>query len=111
MLERLVGWVPPGVLVDRDLSEPKTAAEVVALYSRWFTIEEAFRDTKDLHLRMRLCATHIRNAQRRDRMLMLVALAQAFLTALRRAGENAGLDRSLKTSTRSKRTLSLVNQG
>jgi len=89
----------------------KTAAEVVALYGRRFTIEEAFRDTKDLHFGMGLSATHIRNAQRRDRMLMLVALAQAFLTALGQAGENAGLDRSLKTNTSAKRTLSLLNQG
>ena len=89
----------------------KTAAEVVALYGRRFTIEEAFRDTKDLHFGMGLSATHIRDAHRRDRMLMLVALAQAFLTALGQAGENAGLDRSLKTNTSAKRTLSLLNQG
>jgi hypothetical protein len=44
-------------------------------------------------------------------MLMLVALAQAFLTALGQAGENAGLDKSLKTNTSAKRTLSLLNQG
>jgi hypothetical protein len=89
----------------------KTAAEVVAKYGRRFTIEEAFRDTKDLHFGMGLSATHIRNADRRDRMLMLVALAQAFLTALGQAGENAGLDKSLKTNTSPKRTLSLLNQG
>lgn len=89
----------------------KTAADVVALYGRRFTIEEAFRDTKDLHFGMGLSATHIRNANRRDRMLMLVALAQAFLTALGQAGENAGLDKSLKTNTSAKRTLSLLNQG
>ena len=89
----------------------KTAAEVVALYGRRFTIEEAFRDTKDLHFGMGLSATHIRDANRRDRMLMLVALAQAFLTALGQAGENAGLGNSLKTNTSAKRTLSLLNQG
>ena len=89
----------------------KTAAEVVALYGRRFTIEEAFRDTKDLHFGMGLSATHIRDANRRDRMLMLVALAQAFLTALGQAGENAGLGGSLKTNTSAKRTLSLLNQG
>jgi len=89
----------------------KTAADVVALYGRRFTIEEAFCDTKDLHFGMWLSATHIHNANRRDRMLMLVALAQAFLSALSQAGENAGLDKSLKTNTSAKRTLSLLNQG
>jgi hypothetical protein len=89
----------------------KTAAKVVTLYGRRFTIEEVFRDTKDLHFGMGLSATHIQDADRRDRMLMLVALAQAFLTAIGQAGENAGLDRSLKTNTNAKRTLSLLNQG
>jgi hypothetical protein len=60
----------------------KPAADVVTLYGRRFTLEEAFRDTKDLHWGMGLSASHIRNANRRDRMRMLVALAQAFLGAL-----------------------------
>jgi hypothetical protein len=51
----------------------KTTANVVALYGQRFAIEEAFRDTKDLHFEMGLSATHIRNATRRDRMLMLVS--------------------------------------
>ena len=88
----------------------KTAADVVTLYGRRFTIAEAFRDTKDLQLGVGLSAKHIRNANRRDRMPMLVALAQAFLSALGQAGENAGLDKSLKTNTNAKRTLSLLNQ-
>lgn len=74
-------------------------------------IEEAFRDTKDLHFGMGLSATYIRDANRRDRMLMLVAIAQAFLTALGQAGENAGLAGLLKTNTSAKRTPSLLNQG
>ncbi len=63
----------------------RTAAEVVGRYRRRFTIEETFRDNKDLYFGMGLSATHIRDAHRRDRMLMLVALAQAFLTALGQA--------------------------
>jgi hypothetical protein len=46
-----------------------TAADVVKLYSRRFTIEETFRDTKDLHFGLGLKATHIRDANRRDRPL------------------------------------------
>src|SRR6516164_2004872 len=42
------------------------ASKIVNLYGRRFTIEETFRDTKDLHFGMGLRATHIRNADRRD---------------------------------------------
>ena len=57
-----------------------TAADVVELYSRRFTIEEAFRDTEDIDFGMGLSATHIRDERRRDRLLLLVAVAQSLLT-------------------------------
>jgi hypothetical protein len=60
---------------------------------------------------MGLSATHIGKANRRDRMLMLVALAQAFLTALGQAGKDVRLDKSPKSNTSAKQTLSLLNQG
>jgi hypothetical protein len=44
-------------------------------------------------------------------MLMLVPLAQSFLTATGQPGENVGLEESLKTNTSAKYTLSLLNQG
>lgn len=87
------------------------AAEVVKLYGRRFTIEETFRDTKDIHFGMGLKATHIKSAARRDRLLLLAALAHALLTLLGAAGERCGLDRKLKTNTSKKRTMSLYNQG
>lgn len=58
------------------------AAQVIELYSRRFTIEEAFRDTKDLHFGLGLSATHIRDADRRDRLLMLIAVAHSLPTLL-----------------------------
>jgi hypothetical protein len=77
--------VPAVVVVwDRKMKEPwclatslddRTAREVVKLYGRRFTIEETFRDQKDLHFGMGLKATHIRSANRRDRLLFLVAAA------------------------------------
>lgn len=88
-----------------------TAAEVVKLYGRRFTIEETFRDTKDIHFGMGLRATHIKSAARRDRLLLLAALAHALLTLLGAAGERCGLDRKLKTNTSKKRAMSLYNQG
>jgi hypothetical protein len=89
----------------------RTAIEVVKLYGRRFTIEETFRDTKDLHFGMGLKATHIRDCARRDRMLLLVAIAYALITLLGAASEEAGLDRYLKANTVKRRTHSLYRQG
>lgn len=88
-----------------------TASEVVKLYSRRFTIEETFRDTKDLHFGLGLSATHIRDERRRDRLLLLVAMAHSLLTLLGAASEKSGLDRYLKSNTVKTRTMSLFNQG
>jgi hypothetical protein len=85
--------------------------EVVKLYAKRFTIEETFRDEKDLHFGLGLSATHIKSAARRDRLLFLVAIAHTLLTLLGAASEATGLDRTLKANTSKKRTLSLFRQG
>jgi hypothetical protein len=87
------------------------AADVTKLYGRRFTIEETFRDTKDVHFGMGLSATHIRSVERRDRLLFVAAVAHALLTLLGAAGERCGLDRTLKVNTVKRRTLSLYKQG
>lgn len=87
------------------------AQEVVKLYGKRFTIEETFRDEKDIHFGLGLSATHIKSCQRRDRLLFLVAIAHALLTLLGAASEETGLDRTLKANTAKKRTLSLFRQG
>jgi len=87
------------------------AAGVVKLYARRFTIEETFRDVKDNRFGMGMSSTHIGVPARRDRMLLLAAIAQALLTLLGAAGEACGLDRTLKANTTTKRTMSLFNQG
>lgn len=88
-----------------------TAADLVTWYGRRFTIEETFRDAKNEHFGMGLSATHIRNAQRRDRLIFIAALAHHLLTLLGAAGEKCGLDKTLKSNTSAKRQLSLFNQG
>jgi hypothetical protein len=88
-----------------------TAAKVVEAYSKRFKIEETFRDCKDLRFGMGLKATHIKAADRRDRLLMLAAMAQALLTLLGAAAEEVGLDRMLKVNTVKRRTHSLFRQG
>jgi hypothetical protein len=113
--------VPAVVLVHaRNMKEPwciatslsgKTASEVVKLYGRRFTIEETFRDTKDIRFGLGLKATHIGRTDRRDRLLFLFAMAHALLTLLGAASEASGLDRTLKSSTVKHRTHSLFWQG
>ncbi len=88
-----------------------TASAIIKLYGRRFTIEETFRDQKDLRFGMGLSATHIRNEGRRDRLLMLLAIAQALLTLLGAASERSGLDAYLKANTVKRRTHSLFRQG
>lgn len=88
-----------------------TASAVVKMYGKRFTIEETFRDTKNSHLGMGLSATHIRDEDRRDRLILIAAFAQVLVTLLGAAGEKAGLDRTLKSNTSKKRQLSLYKQG
>jgi len=86
-------------------------SEVVKLYGRRFTIEETFRDQKDIHFGMGLSSTHVGDPTRRDRLLMLGAIAQALLTLLGAAAEEIGLDRYLRANTVKRRTHSLFRQG
>ncbi len=88
-----------------------TASQVVKRYGRRFTIEETFRDTKDLRFGLGLKATHIGKPERRDRMLLLIAMAHALLTLLGAASEATGMDAYLKANTVKRRTHSLFNQG
>ena len=87
------------------------ARQIVALYGRRFTIEENFRDSKDPRFGLGLSATHIGDCQRRDRLLLVVAVAQGLLTLLGAASEEVGLDRKLKANTVQRRTHSLFRQG
>lgn len=87
------------------------ASGVVDLYARRFTIEETFRDLKDPRFGTGLREVRISRPDRRDRLMLLFAVAHALLTLLGAAGEQAGLDRTLKANTSPKRALSLFNQG
>jgi hypothetical protein len=88
-----------------------TAREIVNAYSRRWTIEPGFRDTKDIRFGMGMSALRIADPQRRDRLFLLNAFAVVFLTILGAAGECVGEDRHLKTNTAKHRTHSLFNQG
>jgi hypothetical protein len=88
-----------------------TASDVVKLYGKRFTIEESFRDAKDIHFGMGLSSTRISTPERRDRLLLLSALATVLLTLLGAAAESLGMDRWLKVNTSKKRQHSLFRQG
>ena len=87
------------------------ASDIIKLYARRFTIEESFRDQKDWRLGMGLVHVRIGDCERRDRMLLISAMAVVLLTLLGAASEATGLDRDLKVNTVKHRTHSLFNQG
>lgn len=91
--------------------EGALGGELVKRYGKRFSIEEMFRDVKDLRLGMGMAWTRIGKPARRDRMFLVAALAQGLLTLLGEAGERTGLDRVLKTNTSKERQLSLMRQG
>ena len=66
---------------------------------------------KDNHFGMGLSATHIGIAARRDRLLLLAAVAHALLSMLGAAGEACGMARVLQANTSKNRQLSLFRQG
>lgn len=86
-------------------------SELIERYSRRFTIEESFRDVKDLRFGMGLSTVRVSSPARRDRLFLLSALAVALLTILGAAGEAAGIDKHFKVNTSKKRQFSLFRQG
>jgi hypothetical protein len=85
--------------------------QIIDLYSKRWSVEPSFRDTKDLRFGMGLSSVHISDPQRRDRLLLLNAFAVVLLTRLGAAGESLGMDRHLKSNTVKTRTHSLFRQG
>ena len=61
---------------DRGLSAP----QIIKLYSKRWTIEPSFRDSKDWRFGMGMSALRIDDPQRRDRLLLLNAFAILLLT-------------------------------
>jgi hypothetical protein len=92
-------------------SLPFSGDELVALYGRRFTIEENFRDEKDPRFGLGTLNVRFKNPQRRDRFMLVLAIAMMLLTLLGAAGERMGLDRLLRANTVKRRTHSLFRQG
>ena len=95
-----------------SLAEEHTAEDVIQLYARRFDIEHTFRDQKDWRFGLALDHMTLGTPGRRDRMLLILALATMFTVILGAAGERLGLDRTLRANTVStRRTHSLLRQG
>lgn len=93
-------------------SDPEVSAKTLkAYYAQRWGIESSFRDIKDLRFGMGMKALRISKPERRDRLLLLSALAMALLTVLGATGEALGYDRLLKANTVKRRTHSLFRQG
>ena len=93
-------------------SERKVATRtLIRYYAKRWGIEASFRDIKDMRFGMGLSAMRVSKTERRDRLLLLSALAIALLTLLGAAGESLGYDRWLKANTVKYRTHSLFRQG
>ena len=94
-----------------------SASQIAKLYSKRWTIEPSFRDSKDLRfgmgmgMGMGMGSLRIYDPQRRDRLLLLNAFAILLLTILVAAGESLGRYRQLRTSTAKRRVHSLFRQG
>lgn len=88
-----------------------SAEAIVKLYGRRFTIEENFRDEKDWRFGLGALYVNIDRPDRRERMTLVIAIAVVLLTLLGHAGEQVGLDRTLRANTVKSRTHSLFRQG
>jgi hypothetical protein len=91
----------------QDLS----AANALKLYSKRWGIESSFRDIKDYKFGMGMGDIHVSSTKRRDRLFLFSALAIVLLTLLGKAGDAAGLEKTIKANTTKTRSYSFFRQG
>ena len=103
------GMKDPWCLVASDPAA--TASTLKAYYGQRWGIEASFRDIKDLRFGMGMADLRISKPERRDRLLLISAIAMAVLTILGATGEALGYDRMLRANTVKRRTHSLFRQG
>ena len=99
----------PWCLVASEATVPTRV--LIRYYGKRWGIEASFRDIKDMRFGMGLSSMHVSRPDRRDRLLLISALAIAVLSLLGAAGERIGYDRWLKANTVKRRTHSLFRQG
>lgn len=85
--------------------------QIKKIYGQRFSEEETFRDIKDIRYGLGLSWSKVKSPDRRDRLMFVAAITHTLLMMLGEAGEDCGLDRTLKVNSTAKRTLSLFRQG
>jgi hypothetical protein len=105
------GMKEPWILATKLPDELMKGSVAKNLYAKRFRIEETFRDLKDSRFGVGFSTVKVSTTGRRNRFLLLQAMAHALLEMLGQAGENLGMDRGLYASTAKKRQLSLFRQG
>lgn len=91
--------------------EKVSSAQLIKLYAKRWTIECSFRDLKNDRFGFGLSNVRTRACDRRDKLLLIGAIAVILLTMLGAAGELIGYDKFLNVSSLKKRHLSLIRQG
>jgi hypothetical protein len=93
-----------------DLEDP--ARQVMAHYGRRMEIEELFKDTKNEKLGFCFRGLRLSNAQRYDRLFLVLCFAYFFLVLAGKRAEAQSFHRRLMANTeKRKRTLSLWRVG
>ncbi|GAB4224408.1 MAG: hypothetical protein Tsb005_21520 [Gammaproteobacteria bacterium] len=87
------------------------ARDIITTYSKRWKIEPYFRDLKDSRYGWGLESTPIKSCERRDKLMLILALSYTLLSVLGEAGEQLGFDKKLKVNTVKTRTHSLFRQG
>ena len=87
----------PWCLVASEATVPTRV--LIRYYGKRWGIEAGCRDIKDMRFGMGLSSMQVSRPDRRDRLLLLSALAIAVLSLLGAAGERIGYDRWLKANT------------
>jgi hypothetical protein len=91
--------------------ENESAESIVAIYRMRMQIEESFRDTKDWRFGWALGRSKTTTPRRSDVLTLLVSLALVVVTLLGAAAADAGIEKSLRASSRAARVLSFVTIG
>jgi hypothetical protein len=84
---------------------------IINYYGKRWGTECSYRDEKNLRFGFGLKTAKISSIQRRDRLLLISAIAIIFLTLLGAASEVIGFDKYIKANTVKRRTHSLYTQG
>ena len=91
--------------------EEISTQQMLNYYSKRWSIETWFRDTKSARFGFGMKSMHTKNVTRRDRLWLLAAFAVTLMTLLGQVSEELGYDRTLKANTVKTRTHSLFRQG